>query len=71
MAATRKQTHLHTYTRIKQCSHASAGLAQARPNYTYIAIILAIYDFIQAHKCQILILTEAVLVSIHVHKTCS
>ena len=24
-----------TYTRVLQCSHASVGLAQARPNYTY------------------------------------
>ena len=25
-------THKHTHTRIKQCSDASVGLAQARPN---------------------------------------
>ena len=30
--ATRKHTNTHTYTRVKQCSHASVGLAQARPN---------------------------------------
>ena len=29
------QTHRHTYTRASQCSHASVGLAQARPNYTH------------------------------------
>ena len=27
-----KQTYIHTYTRFKQCSHASVGLTQARPN---------------------------------------
>ena len=32
--ATCKQTYIHTYTRVKQCSHASVGLAQARPKYT-------------------------------------
>ena len=26
------QTNIHTYTRVKQCSHASVGLAQPRPN---------------------------------------
>jgi len=25
-------TSKHTYTRVEQCSHASVGLAQARPN---------------------------------------
>ena len=25
-------TYIHTYTRVKQCSHASVGLAQVRPN---------------------------------------
>ena len=29
----RKQTDIHTHARA-QCSHASVGLAQARPNYT-------------------------------------
>ena len=27
------RTRKHTYTRVKQCSHASVGLAQARPNH--------------------------------------
>ena len=33
MAASR-----HTYTRVLQGSHASVGLAQARPNYTDIML---------------------------------
>ena len=28
----RKQTDIHTYTRVSQCSHTSVGLTQARPN---------------------------------------
>ena len=30
--ATCKQTDRQTYTRVLQCSHASVGLTQARPN---------------------------------------
>ena len=29
-------THIHTYTQLPQCSHASVGLAQARPNYVHL-----------------------------------
>ena len=32
--ATSKQANKQTYTRILECSHASVGLTQARPNYT-------------------------------------
>ena len=34
--ATSKQTYIHTYTRVLQCSPASVGLAQARPNYAIL-----------------------------------
>ena len=30
----------HTYTQLPQCSHASVGLAQARPNYAHISDLL-------------------------------
>ena len=30
--ASRMQTDTQTYTHVLQCSHASVGLAQARPN---------------------------------------
>ena len=30
-------TYIHTYTRVSQCSHASVGLVQARPNNPYKA----------------------------------
>jgi len=29
-------TYIHTYTQLPQCSHASVGLAQARPNYVHL-----------------------------------
>ena len=32
-------TSKQTYTRFLQCSHASVGLAQARPNYTYCLVL--------------------------------
>ena len=35
MAANR-QTYIHTYTRTCASSHASVGLAQARPNYLHM-----------------------------------
>jgi len=34
--ATSKQTYIHTYTRVLQCSPASVGLTQARPNYAIL-----------------------------------
>ena len=33
--ATSKQADIHTRTRVLQCSPASVGLAQARPNYPW------------------------------------
>jgi len=44
----RTQTDRHTYTHVLQCSHASVGLAQARPNLlyqpllSYFSLLLAI-----------------------------
>ena len=35
MAAS-KQANIHTH--VRKCSHASVGLAQARPNYLYAEI---------------------------------
>ena len=46
-----EQTYIHTYTRIKQCSHASVGLAQARPNdgeiYMYTVTVFRMLSFLQ------------------------
>ena len=37
--ASRTYADRQTYTRVLQCSHASVGLAQARPNYAQDYII--------------------------------
>ena len=39
-----------TYTRVLQCSHASVGLAQARPNYGYRPLSMPIMDYLQATR---------------------
>ena len=42
---------IYTYTRIKQCSHASVGLAQARPNdgeiFMYTVTVFRMLSFLQ------------------------
>ena len=37
--ASRTYADRQTYTRVLQCSHASVGLAQARPNYSTMVLI--------------------------------
>ena len=49
--AANKQTDRHTHTRA-QCSHASVGLAQARPNYLAIVNSLQTCHFVRKSRYQ-------------------
>ena len=60
--ATHTQTDRHTYTRVLQCSPASVGLAQARPNYLFslqrclcaylILTYIHVFDTLHLISCQ-------------------